>query len=150
MDALVLLWIIAAAGAAFASIIACAWLLVRALRGAGHPADGLGFASFAGFGILAFVALAFGLERAGTRWAFIALVAVNLLMQPLCLYLLAAGLYKLGMAMAGRVTYAWRIVPAGTCPHEKYRSLKSFCVGQGVVGCLFSLALGWLCLRGLW
>jgi len=149
MDALLLAWILAASVVAVASAVACGWLVARALHGKDEPADGWGFAGFAGLGLLALVALALGLGRVGVRWALLGLVGVNLLMQPFCVYLFAACAYKLLMAALGHVTYAWQSLPRDDCPPQQYQALRWYCVSQGVCGCSFAVGLGWLCLSPL-
>ena len=109
----------------------------------------MGFASFLGFGIMALAALAIALGRVGRDWAVVALVAVNLLIQPFCLYLFSAGVYKVLMAALGRVTYAWRTVPCGDDSPEQYRALLWYCVMQGFIVCPCAAGLAWICLRPL-
>lgn len=145
MDALTVCWIAAALIVALAALGGCVWL-VRTTRPETHSFDGYVFASFFLLGIVALVALAVGLGRVGGLWAAAALIAVNVLIQPVCLYLFAGAAYKLGMALAGRVVYAWRVVPFSELQPEEYRSLRRYCLSQGIVGCLFASYLGLCCL----
>ncbi len=104
------------------------------------------FAGFLLLGIGALVVLPAGLGRAGGAWAAAGILAVNALVQPFCLYVFAASAYKLGMALAGRLVYAWRVVPRGEIPPAHYRMVRRYFVSQGIIGCLFAAVLAWICL----
>jgi hypothetical protein len=144
MYALLVAWIVAASVVVLAAGVGCCWVVVQSRRNP-HPFDGYGFAGFSLMGIMALVAVALALGRAEGAWVSAALVAVNVVMQPLCLSLFAAGAYKVAMAAAGHVVYAWRTMPPGECPPEAYRALRWYCVMQGVIGCSFAAGLSWLC-----
>jgi hypothetical protein len=133
---------------ALAAVGGCLWV-VREHRRDPHPFDGDGFAAFVLLGLFALVALVAGLGQAGGSWAAAGLWAVNGVVQPFCLYMLAMAAYKVGMGLAGRAVYAGRVLPRGECDPEKYRSLRRYCVSQGIVGLVFTSWLSWFCLKRL-
>jgi len=148
MDALTGCWITAALVVALAGLGGCIWVL-RESRRQPHPFDGDGFAAFFMLGIGALVALAVGLRRVGGLWSTAGIVAVNVVVQPFCLYLFAAGVYQLAMAFVGWAVYAWRPIPRQEFEVARYRSLRWYCASQGIVGCLFAWWLAYLCLGPL-
>jgi hypothetical protein len=81
--------------------------------------------------------------------SFVLLVLINLVVQPLCLLLFAGGAYKMGMALRGRVTYAFRTAPPGQFRPQEYRALLTHCILSGAVGAAFSAGLAYVCLRPL-
>jgi hypothetical protein len=145
MDALTVCWITTASVTALAALGGCVWV-VRSSRQEPHSMDGYGFAAFFMLGIAALGLLGVGLGRAAGTWATAGILAVNALLQPFCLYLFAACAYKLALALAGRVVYAWRVVPQGEIPPAEYRMVRWYFILQGIVGCLFAFGLSWGCL----
>src|SRR5438128_1556597 len=109
-----------------------AWGLVqerRAHRDGCEPRPGLRAATdWSGsigflFAILASVALALLGGRQEGFWRIALLVAVNLVIQPLCFLMLVSGVYQIGQALRGRATYAFRVIPRENLPGEEYRAL---------------------------
>jgi hypothetical protein len=79
----------------------------------------------------------------------ILLVLINLVVQPLCLLLFVGGAYKAGMALRGRLTYAFRTISSSDFSPEEFRSLRKHCVIGGAIGVSFSVGLAFVCLRPL-
>jgi hypothetical protein len=148
MDALVACWVAAASLIALAALGGGVWAL-RSSRREPHSFDGFAFAAFFMLGMAALIALAAGLGRTGGPWAAVGILGVNGLVQPGCLYLFAAGAYKLGMALVGRVVYAWRIVPRAEVTSAEHRAMRWYCASQGLVAFLLASGLGWVCLQPL-
>jgi len=149
MDAFAACWLAAAMLMALAALGGFVWV-IRSSRRKPSSFDGYVFALCVMLGIAALIALAAGLGRVGGPWAAAGIVAVNLLLQPFCLYLFAASAYKFAMGLAGRAVYAWRVVPGGQVQGRDYQALRWYSVSQGMLGCLLALALSWSCLSLLW
>jgi hypothetical protein len=144
MDALTMCWIAVALLMALAGLGGCL-LVLRSHRREPRSFDGYAFAVFAFPLFTALIALAVGLGRVGGAWAATGIIVINVLVQPLCLYILAGSIYKLVMALAGRVTYAWHVVPMDTWPEQQYRSVRWHCLSQGILGGLFAGGMGGVC-----
>jgi hypothetical protein len=131
------------------------WLLVRALREERvartlrqPPRPGLRFTiSYAGsFGLVSAIGalIMIGILAASAEgaWRLVPLVLVNMIIQPLCILMLASGAHNLWHALRGRVTYAFRIIPAESIPPERQRDLMKYRMVQSIVGIVFASALG--------
>jgi hypothetical protein len=92
--------------------------------------------------LLLLLALVYSLGDVDEPWARWGQVLINALVQPLCLLLVAGGLYKFAMAAAGRPTYAGREIPPDKYPAEERDWLLRHFMTTGLVGAVFAAGLG--------
>jgi hypothetical protein len=124
----------------------------RAHKSGSQPRPGLRAATdWAGtLGIFcALVALVLMAQIGGRQegvWRLALLLAVNLMVQPICLLFLAGGVYSLAQALRGRFTYAFRVIPREEFPAEEYRGYLRLRVMSGIVAVLFGAGLSAACL----
>jgi hypothetical protein len=114
-----------------------------------HPAGGWGLAGALFFGILALVsaAMLLGLQAGG--WRYLALVLLNLLVQPACALLVAGCVHQFIMGLTGRLTDAFRVVPPERFDGATYRQLVRTQAVGGLLGATFFGGLSSVCLWSL-
>jgi hypothetical protein len=107
---------------------------------------GLAFTLAFFFGLIGLASAAALPAEAEHGWRWGSLVLINLALQPaLCWLLLMCG-YNLGMGLAGRVAYGFRVVPPqGVAPGE-YRKRCGTRVGLSALVLLMGGGLGFLLL----
>jgi hypothetical protein len=97
-------------------------------------------------GVMALIGLLRGVTGIDEPWARAVRIGVNMVIQPLCLYLFAGGFYKVVMALSGRFVYAWQVIPPEEVPPHMRAMLRRYFVMQGVTGCVFAASVSWFSL----
>lgn len=102
-----------------------------------------------GFTILALTLSALIAAGQEGLWRILPAVFINLLMQPLCILLIACGLYTAGQALRGRAVYAMRAIPREKISVCEYRRLLTDRVRSGLIAVTFGCGLSYVCVRTL-
>jgi hypothetical protein len=131
----------------FAGVMALGIWHDRSLRAAlDNPASGWCGALVLFFGVLALVNAAALLGHQEEPWRGVALVAINLLVQPVCGLLVAAGGHMFVNGVFGRLTYQFRVVPREAFDPLTYRQSTRARTIVGLLGVAFFGGLGAVCL----
>ncbi len=136
--------------AMFAGVLVLGIWRHRSLRAAlDNPAGSWSAALVLLFGTLTLVSAAGLLGQQEGRWRYMALVGINLWVQPVCGFLVVASGHMFVLGVLGRLTYRLRVVPREACEPLLYRQMVRRRAVAGLCGVMFFGGLAVVCLWAL-
>jgi hypothetical protein len=130
------------------SVTASFWIWPDLKRFPGLTGLALGSTFLIGLLSLALAALALA-ELPASWWVIAFLILANGLLQPICLFIFVLGIYKLAMAIRGRVTWGFQVVPVQDLAAADYRWLRWHSAASGTFCLLLSVCLSSMSLSPL-
>ncbi len=131
----------------FAGVMAFGIWHHRSLRAAlDNPAGGWCAALVLFFGTLALVSAAPLVAQQEGSWRWVALAVINLLVQPVCGFMMAGCGHQFVMGVFGRLTSHFRVVPRESLDPVTYRKMARHRTVAGLFGAAFFGGLDVACL----